>query len=88
MGRQELASAKKKRQPKQRRKRQCEKLNTKCNPNNDRKLCCAALACGLVPELGGHRCCQQRYGACDQNAHCCNNLICSGGVGGLCDNPF
>ncbi len=78
--------AKRKKAPKQRRKRQCEKLNTKCNPGNDRKLCCAAMACGLVPELGGHHCCQQRYGACGVDADCCNNLVCTGGSGGFCDN--
>ncbi len=69
------------------RKKRCERLRTRCNPNNDRKLCCSGLICGEVPELGGHHCCKWRYERCTDNVECCGNLQCKAGANRLCDLP-
>ena len=74
----------KKRKRRSRTKHRCEQLRTPCNPRNDRELCCNGLACGLVPELGGHHCCRWRYVECEINADCCGNLRCAGAPG-FCD---
>ena len=60
------------------RKRPCEKLGTRCNPKNDKQLCCGALYCQNVPELGGNRCCKSLLLPCSRNADCCGNLVCAG----------
>lgn len=65
------------------RKRKCEKPRTRCNPQNDKQLCCPGHACQIVPELGGHRCCHMRFDPCRDNADCCGNLLCT--PAGLCD---
>jgi hypothetical protein len=76
------AKRKKKRRKNRKKPRKCEQLGTRCNPKNDKKLCCSGLACGVVPELGGHRCCRSRYASCQENADCCANLQCD--AGGFC----
>lgn len=70
-----LARKKKRRKE---RKRPCEKLGTRCNPNNDKQLCCGVLYCQKVPELGGNRCCKTLHLACARDADCCGNLVCAG----------
>lgn len=66
------------------RKRPCEKLGTRCNPNNDKQLCCSALFCQRVPELGGHRCCKTLLLPCSRDADCCGNLVCAGETAPFC----
>jgi hypothetical protein len=78
------ATGKKKRKRKSR-KRKCEKLGTRCNPRNDRQVCCGALFCQQVPELGGNRCCQSRFATCSRDADCCANLECVGTDNRFCD---
>jgi hypothetical protein len=68
-----------------RHKRKCEPLRTSCNPNNDRRLCCANLVCLAVPELGGTHCCRQRYAACADNSECCGQLQCLGTTNPYCE---
>ena len=63
------------------RKRHCERLGTRCNPNNDKQLCCRPLFCESVPELGGNRCCKTLHLPCERNADCCGNLFCTGDHG-------
>jgi hypothetical protein len=62
------------------RHRRCEAHRTRCNPHNDRRLCCAPLACGQVPQLGGYRCCARRFQPCTLDLDCCNNTVCRDGV--------
>ena len=62
------------------RNRKCEPHRTSCNPKNERRLCCAPLACGEVPELGGHHCCARRFQGCTQDSDCCNNTVCRDGA--------
>jgi hypothetical protein len=73
--------ARKKRKRKHR-KRRCERLGTRCNPHNDKQLCCGALFCLVVPELGGNRCCKTLHLPCARDADCCGNLLCAGEAGG------
>lgn len=75
-----LLARKKKRRKE--RKRPCEKLGTRCNPNNDKQLCCGGLYCQKVPELGGNRCCKTLHLPCSRDADCCGNLVCVGDDGG------
>ena len=63
------------------RQKPCEKLGTRCNPNNDAQLCCGVFYCQIVPELGGHRCCKTLHLACSRDADCCGNLSCVGDEG-------
>ena len=77
----ESSGARRKRRRKER-KRPCEKLGTRCNPNNDKQICCGVLYCQQVPELGGHRCCKTQHLPCSRDADCCGNLVCGGGGGG------
>jgi hypothetical protein len=60
--------------------RACEPHRTSCNPENERRLCCAPLACGEVPELGGHHCCARRFQSCTLDSDCCNNTVCRDGA--------
>jgi hypothetical protein len=76
------APARKKKRHGKERKRPCEKLGTRCNPNNDKQLCCGVLFCLAVPELGGHRCCKTLHLSCTRDADCCGNLVCDGDDGG------
>ncbi len=76
---------KKKKKRKKGRSLECEPLRTRCNPHNRRELCCGGLACGVVADLQGHRCCRLRYGECQGNEDCCNNLRCIGSAPGYCD---
>jgi hypothetical protein len=79
-GQKAMLARKKKKRGKQR-KRPCEKLGTRCNPNNDKQLCCGALYCQNVPDLGGNRCCKSLHLSCLRDADCCGNLICVGNDG-------
>jgi len=79
-GRTAMFARKKKKRGKAR-KRRCERLGTRCNPNNDKQLCCGALYCQGVPELGGNRCCKSVFLPCARDAECCGNLICVGNAG-------
>jgi len=63
----------------------CEPLRSRCNPHNTRELCCNGLACGVVADLDGNRCCRLRYGECVSDGDCCNNLFCRGGEIKYCD---
>jgi hypothetical protein len=63
----------------------CEPLRSRCNPHNTRELCCNGLACGVVADLDGNRCCRLRYGECTSDGDCCNNLRCRGGEVKYCD---
>lgn len=78
------ARARKKRR-KKKRKRKCEKLGTRCNPRNDKQVCCSPLYCQKSAELGGNRCCKPRYESCLRDADCCPNMTCVGGVNRLCE---
>lgn len=80
-------AAAKKHKPRKRHKRHCEPLRTKCNPNNDRRLCCANLVCLTVPELGGTHCCRERYATCADDTECCGQLLCLGDVNRFCEVP-
>lgn len=60
--------------------RACEAHRTSCNPKNERRLCCAPLACAQVPELGGFHCCARRFQPCTQDSDCCNNTVCRDGA--------
>lgn len=89
LGERDDALAKRKRKRKRKKpepKPKCEKHRTRCNPKNDKELCCGSLACGIVPELGGHHCCRQRYGDCQEDSDCCANTVCVGSPG-FCDLP-
>jgi hypothetical protein len=80
LGEHDDAPAKRKRKKKH--KPKCEKHRTRCNPKNDKKLCCGGLYCDEVPELGGNHCCRPRYGSCEQDSDCCGNTVCTSG---FCD---
>jgi hypothetical protein len=75
--------ARKKKKRGRARKRPCENLGTRCNPNNDKQLCCGELFCQSVPELGGNRCCKTLHLPCARDADCCGNLVCTGDHGAL-----
>lgn len=85
------ASAKQRRKKKKKKKRRgeappaCEALRSRCNPHNTRELCCNGLACGVVADLDGNRCCRLRYGECASDGDCCNNLRCRGSEVKYCD---
>jgi hypothetical protein len=82
------ATTKRKRKQRKRakaRSHQCEPLGTDCNPHNDKRMCCAGLICGQVDLLGGRRCCHDRFGSCQKDADCCNNLKCDGAPEGFCN---
>ena len=85
------ASARQRRKKKKKKKRRgevnpaCEPLRSRCNPHNTRELCCNGLACGVVADLDGNRCCRLRYGECTSDGDCCNNLRCRGGEVKYCD---
>jgi hypothetical protein len=81
------STAAKTRKRHRRHKRQCEPLSTSCNPNNDRRLCCANLVCLPVPELGGTHCCRERYATCADNSECCGQLRCLEGANRYCEVP-
>jgi hypothetical protein len=91
LAREEDARAKRKKKRRKSRKkprpRKCEKLRTRCNPNNEKKLCCGGLLCGINSELGGHHCCHDRYASCQENADCCANMQCVGDSSRFCDIP-
>jgi hypothetical protein len=74
---------KRKRKRKQKQKPKCEQHRTRCNPKNDKELCCGGLACDEVPELGGHHCCRQLFGDCQQDSDCCANTVCT--AAGFCE---
>ncbi len=78
----ELHARKKKRR--KQRKRKCEKLGTRCNPNNDKQLCCSGLFCQKTPELDGNRCCKPMHAPCSRDADCCRNLACRGATSLSC----
>lgn len=65
--------------------RACEPHRTSCNPNNERRLCCAPYVCGQVPELGGSHCCARRFQPCTLDLDCCNNTVCRDGA---CDSAL
>jgi hypothetical protein len=71
-----------KKKHRRKRKRRCERLGTRCNPHNDKQLCCGALFCQGVPELGGNRCCKTLHLPCARDADCCGNLACIGAEDG------
>jgi hypothetical protein len=83
------ASSKHRRKKKKRRRGEvnpaCEPLRSRCNPHNTRELCCNGLACGVVADLDGNRCCRLRYGECASDGDCCNNLRCRGSEVKFCD---
>ncbi len=87
----EHASAKQRRKKKKKKKRRgeenpsCEPLRSRCNPHNTNELCCNGLACGVVADLDGNRCCRLRYGECASDGDCCNNLRCRGNEVKYCD---
>jgi hypothetical protein len=86
LGERDDAPAKRKRKRKRRKQKQkpkCEQHRTRCNPKNDKELCCGGLACDEVPELGGHHCCRQLFGDCQQDSDCCANTVCT--AAGFCE---
>lgn len=90
-GKASLAKNRRKNNKKKKKKRRgeippaCEPLRSRCNPHNTRELCCNGLACGVIADLDGNRCCRLRYGECASDGDCCNNLFCRGGEVKYCD---
>ncbi len=86
------AAAKNKKKKRKRRKSRgprCEALRTRCNPHNEKQLCCGALTCQKIAGFSGFRCCQDRNAACAVDDDCCANLRCNQESGeGFCDYPF